>query len=88
VQGADLVNIATPSPGAVTIESLARQLQGLNFVLYSDYKEGATIYKNVYSKKSTMKDIDADVASVNEVSPEVKREAANLKAIIDAVPPL
>jgi hypothetical protein len=87
-RGTDLVNIMTPSPDVASIELLARQLEGLNLLLHSDYKEGAAIYRNVYSKKSTIKDIHADLAVLNEVSPEVKREAANLKAIIDAVPQL
>ena len=87
-RGEDLVNIATPLPDLATIEALAIQLQCLNTLLHSDYKEGAPTYINVYSKKSTMKGIATDLAVLNEVSLEVKREAANLKAIIDAVPPL
>lgn len=82
----DLVNIVTPSRAAVAIELLASQLQGLNTALLTGNKENTSTPRNVYAKKPKTQSSDGMVAVVHEVPPEVKREAANLKAVLEAVP--
>ena len=66
-----------------SVESLIARMRNLKDAIRNDSKDKRALHRNMYIKKSSTKGCQAFLLGINKLSPEVKREATNLIAIMD-----
>ena len=81
--GEDVLHLTVPSLDAFAIESLVSQLGIVNKAIDCKNKNNGDVPRNIYVKHANVMGGRSLLAALEQVSPEVKREAANLKAIIE-----